>query len=245
MFKKMFAKMGFGSAKVDAILTTDQFYPGGTVEGRIEIKGGNVEQDVSAINLKLKTVAKQEGEDTDVNLTHTLDEYAVCEAFTLKPGAEESLEFAFELHPETPVTVLDISDNRCKVWLETSLDIDNAVDPKDRDYLHIHPSPVIAAFIDAMHQNGFRLVKADVEKGFLNGNGFESVSGCYQELEFKPTGLGFSSVEEVELSFVTQGDATHVLIELDRRFAGDGYRSLTVPSNADYQEVEAALKSII
>nr|WP_320014668.1 sporulation protein [uncultured Desulfobacter sp.] len=56
MFKKMFAKMGFGSVKVDAILTTNQFYPGGTVEGRIEIKGGDVEQEISAINLKLKTV---------------------------------------------------------------------------------------------------------------------------------------------------------------------------------------------
>lgn len=245
MFKKMFAKMGFGSAKVDAILTTDQFYPGGTVEGRIEIKGGEVEQKISAINLKLKTIAKKEGDDSDFNLTHTLDEYAICEAFTLNPGAEESLEFAFELHPETPVTVIDVPDNRCKVWLETSLDIDDAIDPKDRDYLHIHPSPVIANFIDAMHQNGFKLKKADVEKGFLNGNGFKSVSGCYQELEFKPTGFGFSSVKEVELSFVMQGDVTHVLIELDRRFAGDGYRSLTVASNASYQEVEAALKSII
>jgi sporulation-control protein len=245
MFKKMFAKIGFGAAKVDAVLTTDEFMPGGTVEGRIDIKGGDVEQEVEAINLKLNTTAKTEGEDTEFNTTHTLEEYAISEAFTLKPGDEHSLDFAFELHPETPITVLDISDNRCKVWLETSLDIDNAIDPKDRDYLHIHPSPVITHFIDAMHNNGFRMIKADVEKGFLNGGGFESTSGCYQEMEFKPTGLGFTRVEEVELSFVIQGDATHVLVELDRRFGGDGYSSLTVSSHAGYGEVEAALKSVL
>ncbi|WDP91657.1 MAG: sporulation protein [Desulfobacter sp.] len=245
MFKKIFAKIGIGSASVDAVLTTDEFMPGGTLEGRIEIKGGNVEQEVSAINLQLNTLAKQEGEDTECNLTHTLEEYAICEAFTLNPGERHSLDFAFELHPETPVTVLDIPKNRCKVWLETSLDIDNAIDPKDRDSLHIHPGPVMAHFIDAMHQNGFKMVKADVEKGFLNGDGFASASGCYQELEFKPKGFGFSRVEEVELSFITDGGLTHVFIELDRRFGGDGYHSLTLSSNAAYGEVEAALKSVI
>ena len=239
-------KMGIGAAKVDAVLTTDQFLPGSQVEGRIDIMAGDVEQEVAAIHLKLRTLAKSEGDDVDLTLSHIMDQYTLCEAFTLKPGEERSMEFGFTLHPETPVTVLDIPDNRCKVWLETSLDIEMAMDPKDRDYLHIHPTPVITHFIEAMTQSGFQMVKADVEKGFLHGDGFESISGCYQEMEFKPTGLlGGIRIQEVELSFIPEQDRTHVLVELDRTFGGDGYRSFTLSSQASYGEVAGIISSML
>ncbi|MCG8634329.1 MAG: sporulation protein [Desulfobacterales bacterium] len=245
MFKKLFAKVGIGAAEVDAILDTDHFAPGGRVKGRILIKGGQVEQEVAAIILKLMTLAKQEGEDIDLEMGHAIAEYRVADPFTLQPGDEREMPFSFDLHPETPMTVLEVPNNRSKVWLETALDIEMALDPKDRDYLNIHPAPVVCHFIDALEKNGFKMVKADVEKGFLRGDGFESRSGCYQELEFKPSGFGFSSVREVELSFILAGDNVHVLIELDRAFTGDGYRSLTLSAGAGYEEVESALKTLI
>ncbi|MCG8563558.1 MAG: sporulation protein [Desulfobacterales bacterium] len=245
MFKKLFAKVGIGAAKVDAVLDTDHFAPGGRVEGRVLISGGKVEQEVSAITLKLMTLAQEEGEDMDLELGHAIAEYRVADPFTLQPGDEKEMPFSFDLHPETPMTVLEVGNNRCKVWLETALDIEMAMDPTDRDYLNIHPAPVVHHFIDAMEKNGFKMVKADVEKGFLRGDGFESQSGCYQELEFKPTGFGFSSVKEVEFSFILNGDQVHVLVELDRAFVGDGYRSLTLASTADYDQVEALLKTLI
>ncbi|MCG8639924.1 MAG: sporulation protein [Desulfobacterales bacterium] len=245
MFKKLFARVGIGSASVDAVLTTDHFSPGETVTGRIEIKGGEVEQEIAAISLKLMTVAKKEGEDLDLNLNHVIAEYRISEAFCLQPGDEKVIPFSFELHPETPVTVLDVTNNRCKVWLETALDIEMALDPTDRDYLNIHPSPVIRHFIDAMNKNGFRMVKADVEKGFLRGDTFQSESGCYQEMEFKPARFSLGRTREVELSFVINKDRTHVLVELDRAFAGDGYRSLTVSNHAGYSDVETRLKTMI
>lgn len=245
MLKNLFAKLGVGSTSVDAVLMTDHFCPGGTVEGVIKIDGGEVEQNISAITLKLMTVAKSEGEDVDLNLNHAIAEYRIAEAFTVKPGDKLERPFSFDLHPETPVTVLDVANNRCKVWLETALDIDMAMDPTDRDYLNIHPSAVVSKFIDAMEKNGFKMIKADVEKGFLRGDGFESRSGCYQEIEFKPSGFGFSRIREVELSFIMDIHHTHVLIELDRAFAGDGYISLTVPNNADHDKIESDLKAIL
>ena len=243
MFKKLFARVGIGAAKVDAVLDTDHFSPGGRVEGEILISGGAVEQEVAAITLKLMTVAKEEGEDMDFESGHAIAEYRVTDAFTLQPGDEKQMPFAFDLHPETPITVLDVANNRCKVWLETALDIEMAMDPTDRDYLNIHPSPVMAHFIAAMEDNGFKMVKADVEKGYLRGRGFESASGCYQELEFKPRGFGFSRIQEVELSFIPEGGRTHVLVEIDRAFSGDGYKSLTLADTAGYDEVEAHLKA--
>ena len=244
MFKKMFAKMGIGSAKVDAVLDTDHFAPGGRVEGRVKISGGKVEQEISAIDLKLMTLAKSEGEEIDVESGHTLASYRVAEPFVLKPGDELEMPFSFDLHPETPITVVDVAKNKCKVWLETSLDIDMALDPTDRDYLNIHPSPIMHHVMNAMTNNGFKMVKADVEVGYINGAGFQSQSGCYQELEYKPPGFGFS-IQEVELSFIPEAHRLHVLIEVDRTFGGDGYRSLTLDNSADYATVEAQLKAAI
>ena len=241
MLKKVFAKMGIGSAKVDAILTTDQFFPGETVEGRIEVKGDDVEQEISAITLKLMTRAKQE----NVLLNHVLAQYAITKGFTLSPGEEKEIRFSFSLHPETPITVLDVRMNNSLVWLETALDIELALDPNDRDYLNIHPSPVVVHFIKVLNESGYHMFKADVEKGYLRGDGFKSKSGCYQEMEFKPDNFGFSRIREIELSFIIEDDRTHVLIELDRAFAGDGYKSLTVANTAGYAQVKSLLKGFI
>lgn len=244
MLKKLFASIGIGSASVDAILTTEHFVQGGVVEGQIEVKGGDVEQEISRITLDLMTKAKRETDDGTDYVDHVVDSFIATDSFNLTPNEEKSLPFWFNLHPETPITVLEVKKNQCQVWLETRLDIDFAVDPTDRDYMHIHPTEVITDFIQAMTNNGFSMVKADVEIGTLNGHGFSSTSGCYQELEFKPQGF-FGRVKEVELSFISEEHQTHVLIELDRRFSGDGYRSLTVPNNISYGAIEAELRTLL
>ncbi len=245
MLKKLFASIGVGSATVDTILTTEHFVQGGNLEGRIEVKGGNVEQEISKITLNLMTRAKVEHENGDSLVNHVIESFIVTNPFQLQPNEEKVIPFHFRLNPETPITVLDAKRNKCKVWLETSLDIEYAVDPTDRDYMDVYPTTVISHFIEAMEKNGFAMVKADVEKGYLKGNDFASVSGCYQEMEFKPTGFGFGRVKEIELSFISKEDRTHVLIELDRRFSGDGYNSLTIPNHASYADVETALKRLI
>lgn len=79
-------------------------------------------------------------------------------------------------------------------------------------------------------------MSVDVEKGQLRGNGFHSSIGCYQELEFKPTQL-FNSINEVEVSFVAEQHQTHVLLEVDRKFRGDGFNSLSIP----HQQANPAL----
>ena len=58
--------------------------------------------------------------------------------------------------------------------------------------------------------------------------GRRAILGCYQELEFKPAQF-FSGINEVEVSFVAEQHQTHVLLEVDRKFRGDGFKSLTIP----------------
>ncbi|WP_271271087.1 sporulation protein [Aliamphritea hakodatensis] len=247
MLKNLFARIGVGAATVDTILTTEHFLPGARVEGRIDVKGGDVEQEISAITLKLMTNAKVESDDTVSYVAHPINQFQVTEAFTLKPNESRSMDFSFDLHPETPITVLETHNNQCRVWVETALDIDFAVDPTDRDPMHIHPPQAVTYFIQAMNACGYAMVKADVESGFLRANTFRSHSGCYQEIEFRPGGYGslFGSIQEAELSFILTPDTTHVLIELDRTFAGDGYREISVSNHASYAQIEAQIKSLL
>ena len=108
------------------------------------------------------------------------------------------------------------------------VDIDLALDPSDKDALHIYPNEAVKARMTAMERLGFQLVKADVEKGYLRATEFQSVSGCYQELEYRPNTRSLFGLQEIELSFVPEAHRTHVLIELDRAFRGDGYVDLTI-----------------
>lgn len=247
MLKSMMAKIGIGAAQVDTVPDSIDVTQGGQVSGTIRIKGGEVEQQIDRIELKLMTEAKHEVDDTQVRTDCALAQYVLNEKFVLAPGEERALPFSIELHPETPITVVEEGYNESKVWLETSLDIDFAIDPRDKDFLRVHPAPVVAAFIRGMHDVGYRQVKADVEKGFLSGQGFRSTSGIYQELEFVPGGfgLGWNRIKEVELSFICREDAIHAIVELDRAFSGDGYRCLTISPDASEDEVRDLLAELL
>lgn len=242
MFQRILASIGIGNAKVDAVLTANQVQQGGRIEGQINISGGEVDQDVDAINLRLMTMAKKEVGDSKAYIPHAIAEYRVVDGFTIGAGENRSLPFGFNLHPETPITALPVHNNQCRVWLETSLDIDNAVDPKDRDMITVEPLPVIQRTLELLQRNGAHLVKADVESGQLRGRNMRSTIGCYQEIEFQSG--GFLSRQELELSFIPDGDVVRCLVELDRGFGGDTYREIALPVNATDDQIRQTLQNL-
>ncbi|MEF1254777.1 sporulation protein [Vibrio sp. M260112] len=153
--------------------------------------------------------------------------------------------FSYTVSEETPITALNALKNQCHVWLETTLDIDFAIDPKDRDFVEVRPLPVVAKILSAIEQAGFAMVKADVEKGLLRGGNFSSKSGCYQEIEFRNS--GFISSKEIELSFVLEGATVHCLAEVDRSLSvrGDQYLSFSLQRQASDAEIAAAVNRIL
>ncbi|MDF2152349.1 sporulation protein [Vibrio sp. CAU 1672] len=241
MFKKLKASLGIGSAKVDTILEEMSVYQGSILKGHVHIKGGDIEQQIDAITIKLNTEMKVEVDDSVSYQTFIIDQLKAVESFVIRPNEEKQVPFELKLHDETPITAVNALKNMCHVWIETSLDIDFAIDPRDRDYIEVKPLPVAARVIQAIEQAGFTMVKADVEKGFLGGNGFTSRSGIYQELEFR--NKGFISCKEIELSFILDGERIHCLAEIDRSLslAGDQYRSFSLPLNASDAQVVAAM----
>lgn len=174
------------------------------------------------------TRVEVETDEGEYQENHVLRAWRISEAFSIARGDERIIPFEDVLPLETPITEVSCPYNKTQVWMQTGLSIDMALDAGDRDFLRIIPTPAMAALLSAMETCGFRLYQADVEKGFLKGHAFQSRSGCYQELEFRPTGRGRLSVNEVEVSFVPEQDRTHVMLEADRTFRRDKITSLTL-----------------
>ncbi|WP_260258339.1 sporulation protein [Vibrio intestinalis] len=245
MLGKLKASLGIGAAKVDTVLESMSVTQGDLLKGVVHIKGGDVEQTIDAIQLKLCTEVKVESDNGVSYQDFSLGALQVVTPFVIQANEHKQIPFELRLHDETPVTALNATKNQCHVWVETTLDIDFAIDPKDRDYLEVLPLPAVAKVINAVQSVGFSMVKADVEKGYLNGGHFKSQSGCYQEIEFR--GGGFLNKKEIELSFIVAGNQIHCLAEVDRSHGlrDDQYVSFSLSRNASDSEISASVARIV
>lgn len=245
MFGKLKASLGIGAAKVDTVLESMSVFQGEVLKGVVHIQGGDVEQHIDAINLKLCTEVKVESDDSVSYQDFILGKLEAVQPFTIQPGENKQVPFELKLDDETPITALNAKKNQCHVWVETTLDIDFAIDPKDRDFVEVKPLPVAAKVISAIEQAGFGMVKADVEKGHLRVGNFTSKSGCYQEIEFRNN--GFINKKEIELSFILDGRVMHCLAEVDRSLSmrGDQYVSFTLSLDASDAEIISAANRVL
>jgi sporulation-control protein len=240
MFGKIMASVGIGSAKIDTVIDQKEANLGDVVTGKVYITGGNVEQNISGIELALKTYVEVESKDGEYTVSHTIDKWNISDKFTINPKEELNYDFELQIHPETPVTVLPCY-NKSKVWIDTELDIDMGLDSGDKDYIDILAPDIMMMFIDAMDRLGFTLKSADVERGDANGPGFGSTIGCYQELEFRPSGFGNYSYNEIEATFIGE----NVLLEVDRVYRGDSYRSINISSDDTVDSIANKIDRVI
>lgn len=211
LFKRMLASVGIGSSQVDTRLESDQLTPGEEVRGVVVIQGGHVEQQVSSIYLQLMTQYIRERDDKKIAETCVIRRFRISEPITVGPGETIQVPFQFPLPPETPTTI-----GRTPVWLKTSLDIDNALDPTDHDYVQVHPHPSVRTVLEAVHHLGFRLRKTENEYSPTLGRGLPFV----QEFEFAPSPAYRGRLDELELVFFPNAHGVDVLIEVDRRARG-------------------------
>lgn len=234
MLKKLLASVGIGKAKVDTILLDNSLKAGQEFNIEIVITGGDVEQEINGIELAVMASAKAEasvGEDeVEYNKSVVLQHWNHPLNLTIQPGETICQEATLNLHPEVPATNL-FGQSVGKVWLQTGLDIKNGLDGSDKDPLNIHPSDTQLAVLEFVQRSGYRMFKADIESGRVQAPDFVSHLPCYQEYEFKPESRSFFGAKELEVTFVDNGSETGVLIEIDRAFMGDGYRSISIPNS--------------
>ncbi|MDR6882110.1 sporulation protein [Bacillus sp. 3255] len=217
-FKKMLASAGIGNIEVDAQFHTNRFVPGELVDGIVLMKGGSVEQKVEKIYFQIMTEylkPSQSDSDRKEKVTAAVANILLGERLTIAAGESVEIPFHFELPHETPISI-----GAGRIWIHTGLDIDNAVDPSDRDYIQVAPHPHTAILFEALEEIGFHLHKAENEYYPQRNYHLPFI----QNFEFVPyqNGEYRSSVDELELVFYPNENGVEVIMELDRRGRGFG-----------------------
>ncbi len=211
VFSKVMASVGIGSAKVDTRLDSDTVRVGGPIQGVIHIQGGSAEQDIDSIYLHLMTEYVREYDDSKSWKHAAVAKWRISEPIRVQPGEEWEVPFSFEVPLNTPTTA-----GHVKVWLQTGLDIDYALDPGDTDRLKVLPHPHMKAVLDAVKDMGFRFKESTCEYSSRLGRGVPFI----QEHEFFPSFQLKDLIKELELVFFVNPDSVEVLVEVDRRTRG-------------------------
>lgn len=213
-FTKLFASIGIGSARVDTKLERDKYRPGDEVKGVVEVKGGAVAQNIEEIYISLHTKYIVESDSKEGMKTATIERIRINDPFTILVDEIKEIPFSFTLPLDTPLTY-----GKVKVWIATSMDIKNAVDPRDEDFIDVVPTPLIhATFLELTHL-GFKLREAECEEAPYI---LRKRVPFLQEFEFVPISGPFcGKLDEVEFTFFqsTLDEAT-ILLEIDRRSRG-------------------------
>lgn len=210
-FNKMLARVGVGAAKIDTILERTEYYPNEDMNGVVHIQGGNVDQEVGNIYIKVMTEYIREHDEKKEHVQYAMAQYKVSDEMVVKKGQKLEIPFSFILPSQTPITF-----DRQKVWLHTGLDIGMSLDPTDHDYITVHPHPYMETVFQAAELLGFHFHSSSVEYLSRSRYGVPFV----QEFEFTP-GREFSNrITELELVMRLEPHGLQVLVEVDRRGRG-------------------------
>ncbi|MFB6250731.1 MAG: sporulation protein [Halobellus sp.] len=240
--KKVLASTGIGNATVDTVLPATTVTPGETVEASVQITGGTAEQVVEEVRLALETRAKTADGYTDVGIAR----FTLAESVTIEPETDERYPADIDIPYQTLVTL-----GSTRVWIETELNIDLAVDPEDTDHLEVEPTPRLRAVFDALEELGFSFRAADCEYDpygrYTDGRQF------VQEFEFRPQSGSFvGNADEVELVARTDAKGLTVFVEVYKRSGmlselaeTDEWVTRTTTENTDVTTISERLRSLI
>lgn len=214
VFKKMLASMGAGGGSVETTLQTPSAYPGGTVQGVVDITGGSVEQDIEYLAIGLVARVEVESGDSEYDSMVRFHEHRLTGAFQLAPGQKHQMPFQLQVPWETPFNVIGGHQlHKCFIGVRTELEIARSIDKTDVDPLAVYALPAHERLLQAFTGLGFRFAGADMEKGRVSGSSLP----FYQEIEFHPSPQFARSMNQLEVTFITRATNMDVILEVDKR----------------------------
>ncbi|SDN42209.1 sporulation-control protein [Fictibacillus solisalsi] len=209
---KMLASIGIGAATVDTILNSNRFTPGGEITGTVQIVGGKVAQPIDSVSLFLMTEYIRETDDKKIHEHAVIVRHKVTDHLIIQPGETKRIPFSFHLPLDVPLSI-----GHTPVWLKTGVDIKNAVDPEDKDYITVNPDPLVSKAMEAIEGLDFVLRKAKCEAvSRYNRRRLPFV----QEFEYVPTGMFRGKLDELEAVFFSDGTTLEILLEIDKKANG-------------------------
>ncbi|MBE3570778.1 MAG: sporulation protein [Bacillales bacterium] len=216
IFTKVLTSIGIGSARVDTKLEHTSYKAGDPIRGVVEVYGGVTEQTIDAIYLTVNTTFTRQKDDHPYTETAAIEQYQITEPFLMKANETKVFPFSFTLPIDAPLTF-----GNTRVWVQTGLDIKNAVNPQDEDYIAVRPNQMTAAVIEKIEKLGFRLRKVECEQ-----TTFGTSRSCpfIQEFEFFPVnGLFLGKLDKLKIAFLEQTEERmELFMEVDRHARGLG-----------------------
>lgn len=210
-FQRALAKIGVGGATVDAQLSTARVRQGETINGKIVLKGGAVDQEMEGITISIKTVYEKEKDDHKQKIPTVIHKVRVTDQFSLQAKEEKILDFSLQVPTTVPVTYGSV-----RVWLETEMDIKGALDPEDKDFIEISPLPILKDLMEGLEREGFKLRKVECEAA---PRWMKGTLPFVQKFEFVPVSGSFrSKFDEIELYVIRlTEDSIEGIVEVDKR----------------------------
>lgn len=148
MWKKVLAKLGIGSPRIELRLPATEVLRGETLHGELCLRGGRSEQRVRRIDLTLETGYFAGG--TSRPETEVLHRQRLCQRTRLAAGECRNLPFELLVPMRTPIS-LDLT----QVWLKSTFDVSWAVHERDYEPVRIGPDPATAHLLAAAEALGF------------------------------------------------------------------------------------------
>ncbi|MDH3347219.1 MAG: sporulation protein [Desulfobulbaceae bacterium] len=230
-FKRMLSSIGIGSAKVNTMLEGELFHPGETINGVVEIKGGNTPQQIDGLYFSIltsytttvqveKTTEPEDGSEPEIEIieeevtkTHTLHSFKIDDNCSVEANETKQVTISFQLPWGTP-----LSQGTSKTWITTGLDIKKGLDSSDKDYIQVAASTLVQETLQAMDQLGFVLNEVDCEEAPAARQPDYPI---IQEFEFKPNSSSFQGqLDEIELVFMPKENELEIYMEIDRKIRG-------------------------
>ncbi|GHI02414.1 sporulation protein [Streptomyces cellostaticus] len=227
VFKRLLGAIGVGGPCVDTVLDGGAALPGGSLAGRILLKGGETAVEVEHIGLELIARVEAEHDEGENEGAVVFERFTVGGGFRLGEQKERELPFSVPLPWETPVTELYGQPLGIVLGVRTEVAVAGARDEGDLDPLAVRPLPVQEAVLEALGQLGFGFRSADLEYGRIGGTGQQLP--FYQEIELTPAPQYAHAVNEIELTFLASPAGVEVVLEADKRggLFSSGHDALT------------------
>lgn len=204
MLKKVLSSIGIGSSRVDLVLPKREFRAGEKVNGFLEISGGLTNQKINGIYIELIVTSRHE----DSHITKPLDHQVIAGSLDIGAGQTvQKIPVSYTLPENIP-----LSAGKTRLFLTCSMDITNAVDPRDNDPITVLPCPRLDIIMRALEQ----------ELGFVHKPGSGYFNGRHQEFEYRPTRFMRGYLDELEVIFEVHRGGIGLYIELDRKARGLG-----------------------
>jgi sporulation-control protein len=128
-FKGFLSTIGFGSLKVETVIERPHLEEGETLNGTIYFKGGEGDQDIDFVELKVIKLVEDYREDSDFDFIETVVGKQSIE-FAGAVKSKETVMRQFEIVPDERWL---IGASNAKLILRTIVHIDNGINVQDED----------------------------------------------------------------------------------------------------------------